>query len=306
MNSIQNFSALVDHLKANEKKLRIAVVCGSDESTLTAVERALSEGFAEVIFSGHTERIQQRESLSAYQDLITYVVPSGETDADAAKDAVQLVRNGEADILMKGLVNTDVLLRAVLNKEEGLLPRGKVLTHVTLAQLPQLDHLLFFTDVAVMPYPTQEQRAAQIEYTTNLCHAMGIECPKISLIHCSEKVSDKFPHTVGYAELKERAAAGEWGKVIVDGPLDVRTSLDAETLHTKGIISPLEGKADVLVFPDIEAGNAFYKTITLLCGGDVAGMLCGTVCPVVLPSRGDSASDKFYSLAFAAIGCGVQ
>lgn len=305
MSNIQNFAALVDHLKENKKRLRIAVVCGSDESTLTAIERALSEGFAEVVFSGHTEKIKQRKGLLPFEQYISYATPSGDTDADAARDAVGLVREGKADILMKGLVNTDVLLRAVLNKEEGLLPSGKVLTHITLAQLPQLDHLLFFTDVAVIPYPTQEQRAAQIAYTTRLCHAMGIACPKISLIHCSEKVSDKFPHTVGYAELKARAVAGEWGEVVVDGPLDVRTSLDAETLHTKGIHSPLEGKADVLVFPDIEAGNAFYKTITLLCGGAVAGMLCGTICPVVLPSRGDSATDKFYSLAFAAIGCGV-
>ena len=299
MATIHNFQQMTEHLAEHPQRFRIAVVCGSDESTLYAVEHALREGFAEVIFVGHTEKIQQCAKLQPYTDFISY--EPADNEVDAAHKAVALIRNKQANILMKGLISTDILLRAVLNKEEGLLPAGNVLTHVAVAQIPGRDQLLFFTDAAVIPYPTEEQRRAQVGYAIRLCHAFGIEEPRVSLLHCSEHVSEKFPHTVGYRDIAEQAAKDKWGKAIVDGPLDLRTSLDPEALHHKGIDSPLEGRADVLVFPDIEAGNAFYKTISFLTQSDVAGTLQGTLCPVVLPSRGDSGKDKFYSLAFAAM-----
>ena len=299
MATIQNFQQMTHHLKARTNRIRIAVVCGSDDSTLQAVERALHEGFAKVVFVGNTEQIKQSEPLRPYNDFISY--EAADDHADAAQKAVALIRDGKADILMKGLISTDVLLRAILNKENGLLPTGNVLTHISVAQIPQREQLLFFTDAAVIPYPTPEQRAAQIGYAVKMCHAFGIEEPRVSLLHCSEHVSDKFPHTVGYQALKEMAAQGKWGNAIVDGPLDLRTSIDPVALEHKGINSPLEGRADVLIFPDIESGNVFYKTITFLAHADVAGTLQGTICPVVLPSRGDSGIDKYYSLAFAAM-----
>ena len=296
---IQNFQQMMAHLGANGRRLRMAVVCGSDDSTLYAVERALHEGFAEVIFVGDAEKVRQRKELHPYSEWMRF--EDAADYVEAATRAVALVREGEADILMKGLISTDILLRAVLNKEHGLLPKGNVLTHLSVAQFPERNQLLFFTDPAVIPYPTQEQRIAQVGYAVKVCHAFGIKEPRVSLLHCSEKASDKFPHTLGYPEIIDMAAQGKWGKAIVDGPLDLRTSIDPIALKKKGIPSPLEGRADVLVFPDIEAGNAFYKTITFLSKADVAGTLQGTICPVVLPSRGDSGEDKFYSLAFAAM-----
>lgn len=290
------------HLNARPERIRIAVVCGSDDTTFYAVERALREGFAKVVFVGDTDIIQQNEKLRVYADFISY--ETADDDVDAARKAVALVRNGKADVLMKGLISTDVLLRAILNKECGLLPPGNVLTHLSVAQIKGREQLLFFTDAAVIPYPTQEQRMAQIGYAAKICHTFGIEEPRIALLHCSEHVSEKFPHTLGYKKLAEQAAQGKWGKAIVDGPLDLRTSIDPVALAHKGIDSPLEGRADVLVFPDIEAGNAFYKTITFLAHADVAGTLQGTISPVILPSRGDTGEDKFYSLAFAAMAAG--
>lgn len=290
---------MVAHLGAGGRRLRVAVVCGSDSSTLEAVERALREGFAEVVFVGRVPEVQAVEALRPYAASVRY--REAADDADAACKAVELVREGGADILMKGLINTDVLLRAVLNKERGILPKGRVLTHLAVAQLPGNDRLLFFTDAAVLPYPTQEQRCEQVAAAVRLCHAFGIGEPRVALVHCSEKASDKFPHTLGYREIIERAACGEWGRAVVDGPLDVRTAIDPVALQRKGIVSPLEGRSDVLVFPDIEAANVFYKTLTFLVEADVAGMLVGPVCPVVLPSRGDSGEDKYYSLAFAAM-----
>lgn len=303
MNTIYDFEKMVNHLSANGRQLRIAVVCGYDDSSLQAVTRALAGGFARAVFVGDDSRVRSYAPLTPHWELTEFVTPSTDEAAEAARVAVNLVREGKADILMKGLISTDVLLRAVLDKECGLLPKGNVLTHLAVAQVPGRDRLLFFTDSAVIPYPTPEQRAAQVGYVIDICHAFGITQPKVSLIHCSEHVSEKFPHTMTYAALSRRAQAGEWGQAVVDGPLDVRTSLDPVALHVKGIASPLEGQADALVFPDIEAGNTFYKTMTFLAHSHVAGMLLGTLCPVVLPSRGDSADDKYFSLAFAAMGC---
>lgn len=297
---IQNFQQMIAHLGTCGRRLRIAVVCGCDDSTLYAVERALHEGFAEIIFVGSTDKVKLNTGLHLFEDVVHYAEAA--TPVEAARRAVRLVREGKADILMKGLISTDVLLRAVLDKEEGLLPRGNVLTHLAVAQFPDRSKLLFFTDAAVIPYPTQEQRAAQLGYAIAMCHAFGIAVPRVSLLHCSEHTSDKFPHTLGYRELAEQAREGRWGKAVVDGPLDLRTSIDPIALERKGIASPLEGEADVLVFPDIEAGNVFYKAVSYIAKADVAGTLQGTLCPVVLPSRGDSGEDKFYSLAFAAMG----
>jgi len=278
MKAIRNFDELIAHLSERTERRRVAVVCPRDESTCEAVARAKSAGFVEPI-----------------------MVDDDDVDVAAAK-AVALVRAGEADVLMKGLLNTDNLLKAVLNKETGILPKGRVLTHLTCIQMPQYDRFLFATDVAVIPYPTKEQRAEQLRYLLNLCRAMGISEPRVSLINCSEKVNPKhFPFTVEYLELIEQTKNGEFGPCIVDGPLDLKTSLSAKALHKKGIDSPLEGCADGLIFPDIQSGNVFYKAVTLFCEAETAAILQGPQVPVVLTSRADSVQSKFYSLALAAL-----
>ncbi len=300
METIKDFNQLVAHLSEKEERKKVAVICGTDSSTQFAVAKALEKGFIEAVFVGAVDKVKEAEIFKPFADHITYV-EAADPD-DAARKAVALVRNGEADVLMKGLINTDNLLHAVLDKEHGILPKGNVLTHITAASIPGYPRLLFFTDAAVIPYPTQEQRVQQVKYTTALCHSFGIECPKISLIHCSEKVGGKFfPFTLGYQEIIDAGKNGEYGQCIIDGPLDLKTSCSKESLMKKGIISPVDGEADVLIFPDIEAGNVFYKTITLFASATTAGMLQGTMAPVVLPSRSDSKESKFNSLAVAAI-----
>ena len=278
MKAIQCFDELVEHLRESRQQRRVAVVCGRDESTSEAVERARQAGFAEPIF-----------------------VDDDDVDIAAAK-AVALVREGKADVLMKGLLNTDNLVKAILNKETGILPRGQVLTHIVCARIPQYDKLLFMTDVAVIPYPTKEQREQQLRYLLALCRRMGIDEPRVALINCSEKVNAKhFPVTVEYRELVEQAQHGDFGACIVDGPLDLKTSLSPQALKKKGIHSPVEGRADGLIFSDIQAGNVFYKSVTLFCGAQTAAILQGPQVPVVLTSRADSVESKFYSLALACV-----
>ena len=261
---IQSFEELTAHLKKRGAAKRVAVVCPDDDSTRQALAIAERDGIAAPLLF------------------------SAPNPAEAAAQAVASVRRGEADVLMKGFVNTDVLLHATLNKEAGLLRKGRVMTHIAVAQLPGYHKLLTFTDAAVIPYPTHEQRMAQVAY--------------VALIHCSEKVDAKhFPYTAGYGQIKEMAVQGAFGPCIVDGPLDLKTSCSPHSMAVKHITSPIAGDADALIFPDIEAGNLFYKTITLFCQARTAGVLQGTDVPVVLPSRGDSAESKYLSLCLACL-----
>lgn len=220
---------------------------------------------------------------------------------DAAAKAVALVKAGEASILMKGLVNTDDLLRAVLNKEDGILPAGTLLTHITVSEIPEMDHLLFFSDVAVIPYPTLEQRERMIELDLTIVRKFGVSRPKVALIHFTEKVNPKFPNSVDYQTIVERASQGAYGEMVAAGPMDVKTAVDLHSAQVKGIESEVCGNADLLIFPNIESGNTFYKTLSYFTKAKMAGILLGPSAPVVLPSRSDSADSKYNSLALAAI-----
>ncbi len=290
------------HLKSLQQRKRVAVVCANDENTEYAIARSLEEGIAEFLMIGNADLIEKYSTLKKYPDFVK-VIDIKDSD-EAAREAVRIVREGGADILMKGIINTDNLLHAILDKEKGLLPKGKVLTHLSVVQIPTYNKLLFFSDAAVIPRPTLQQRIEMIWYAIHTCRKFGIGQPRIALIHCTEKVSAKFPHSLDYVNIVELAEAGEFGDVIIDGPLDVKTACEKTSGNIKGIASPIDGEADVLIFPNIESGNAFYKTVSLFCHADMAGLLQGPICPVVLPSRSDSGHSKYYSLAMACLSSG--
>ena len=299
MEPIKNFEQLTAHLKDQKIRKKIVVVCADDENTEYAIQRALEEGFAEFILVGDTTKLSSYTFLNDYPDYIEmiHVVDPDE----AARTAVRLIREGKADILMKGIINTDNLLRAILNKEEGLLPKGRVMSHIAVMQIPTYDKLLFVTDAAVIPRPTLEQREAMLGYAISACHDFGIEKPYVSLIHCSEKVGEKFPHTLDYVTIIRDCKEGKYGSAVIDGPLDVKTSCDKHSSDIKGITSPVCGNADVLMFPNIESGNVFYKTASFFANGIMAGLLVGPICPVILPSRSDSGLSKYYSMAMSCV-----
>lgn len=300
MDTIKNFEELIDHLRLRGDRKKVAVVWPSDHHTQMAVSRALEAGFIDAVMVGCEQECRENRVLMRFAHHIEFV-EAPDSDSAAAK-AVELVHQGKADVLMKGMLNTDNLLRAVLNKEKGILPKGNVLTHITVAELAAYPKLLFFSDPAVIPYPTTEQRASQIGYLAFAARAFGIAEPKIAMLHCSEKVDERhFPFTAEYHTLIERSKGGEFGPIVLDGPLDLKTSCSLESLKKKGLSSPINGQADALLFPDIEAANMFYKTITLFCNAQTAAVLQGTLASVVLPSRGDSVASKFYSLALAAL-----
>ena len=300
MQLIRTLTQLVDHVRSIEVRRRIAVVCPNDPHTEYVILRALREGIAEFLLVSDVAHLEQSRRLCAASPDFVRVYEASTPDA-AAVLAVRLVRAGEADVLMKGLINTDNLLHAVLNKESGLLPPGGILSHVAVAQIPLYHKLLFFSDAAVIPRPEIKHFRAMVLQDVALCRKLGHEQPRVALIHCSEKVNPKFPHTLDYVTLKEEAVAGHFGAVYMDGPMDVKTACDAHSGEIKGLSSPVVGNADVLIFPNIESGNTFYKTLSLFGDANMAGILTGTTAPVIVPSRADSGNSKFYSLALACL-----
>lgn len=275
MNTIKNFEDLYQRVVSSGRHARIAVANAKDEATQEAIRLIKDHQMADVVCIEES------------------------TPEATASQAVALIRRGEADVLMKGLIGTDQLLRAILNKENGLLPPGNIMTHMALAEVPSYHKLLLMTDVAVIPYPTHEQRIQQVRYAADICHKMGISEPRIALLHCAEHGGKQFPFVDGYADIKRMAEAGDFGPCLVDGPMDLKTACSAEALRIKQMTSPLEGESDILVMPDIEAGNTFYKAMTLFTPAESAGLLVGATAPVVIPSRGDDATSKYNSILFA-------
>ena len=300
MEPIRTLSDMVSCLRSRGIRRRVAVVCPNDPHTEYVIIRSLREEIAEfclVTDAAHTE--MSHHIYAASPDFVR--VYEAASPDEAAAVAVELVRTGEADVLMKGLINTDNLLRAVLNKQHGLLPPGAVLSHITVAQVPLYHKLVFFSDAAVIPRPTLEQYRSMIQHDIEICRRLGCEEPRVALIHCSEKVNEKFPHTLSYVKLKEEAAEGLFGQAFVDGPMDAKTACDAHSGEIKGLSSPVVGNADLLIFPNIESGNTYYKTLSLFGDANMAGMLTGTAAPVVVPSRSDSGNSKYYSLVLACL-----
>lgn len=301
MDPIVNFKTLPERLRSIGQRVTVAVASPADSHTEEVIERSIRENFAEFILVAVDGKQSIAQRLVSDYPGHARIVDAADDD-DAARKAVQEVREGRADVLMKGSLNTDNLLRAVLNKEHGILVKGSVLTHIAVAEIPGMNRLLFFSDAAVIPFPTTEQLDAVTTYITQTWRSItGATTPRIALTHCTEKISEKFPITISYQDVKKLAAEGRYGDVHIDGPMDVKTACDAESGVIKGIASPVVGNADIILFPDIEAGNTFYKTITYFAHATVAGMLAGTTAPVVVTSRADSADSKFYSLAVACM-----
>jgi len=217
----------------------------------------------------------------------------------AGRRARDMVREGEADVLMKGLIPTSDYMKLILDKEQGLLPPGNVLTHLSVWELPALDRLLFGSDVAIIPLPDVETKKKILRYCVDAAHDFGLETPKAALIAASEKVSPKMPATQEAAAIAADAA-DDFPDAIVHGPLALDVALSPEACRIKGLETPVGGEADIVVFPNIETGNVFYKSSTLLSGATLAAVVVGTMAPCVLTSRADSETSKFLSIA---LGC---
>jgi len=300
MESISSFAELTEHLRSVNSRKRLAVANAVDSHTLDAVLRAVDMGIVEAYLIGDVASIESPHLFEKALSPFIHIIDIPEVQL-ATLEAVRMVKSGEADILMKGLVNTDVLLRAILDKEKGLLPPGKVLTFNAAMEIPTYHKLIFFSDPVVIPSPDLVQRTAMIKYSIEMANKFGIPKPKIALIHATEVANPKIRYMQDYLDIMQMWRNGEFGDVIMDGPLDIFLALDKERGAIKNVPTPVLGDADILIFPNFECANCFYKGLSLFAGAEMGGLLQGTTKPVVLTSRSESIDSKFYSIAMACV-----
>ncbi len=302
MAPIRTLEQLVENVKGIPAR-RLVVAAGHDENTIQAAARAAREKIAKVTLVGDAARIAALcARFELDPGLLTIIDERDEYRAGVR--ARDMVRDGEADVLMKGLIGTDKYMHLILDKERGLLPKGAVLTHVTVLDVPayQATHgkLLLVSDVAVIPAPDLATKVKIVTCAVDAAHSFGIEIPRVALLAASEKISEKMPATMDAAIIAKMAERGQIKGAIVDGPLALDVALSPEACEIKGLRSAVEGDADVLVFPNIETGNVFYKSATILGGARLAAVVVGSSAPCVLTSRADSEESKYFSIA---LGC---
>ncbi len=287
-------------LAQSRSKKRIAVAYAVDPHTLEAVNNAVELGFVDAILIGDRHEIQKAADEHNI-DLTKFVIQEEPTDVKCVERAVELVRNGEADIMMKGLVSSDKYMRGILNKEKGLMPARATLSHVTILEVPAYDKLLIVSDVAVIPVPDQKQKLQIIKYMTTIANNIGIEEPKIALVGPSEQVLPNIQSSFDAAIIAKMWERGQIPGAIIDGPLSLDAAIDMESVKIKRLNSPVAGQADGLLFPNLDAANVFFKTATKLAGARMAAIVMGTIAPCVLTSRGDNTESKLLSIALAAV-----
>ncbi len=295
----KSFDDLLARVGEIEKK-KLSVAVAQDKAVLEAVKIAKERGIADSILVGDKDEIE-KIAAEIGMNLADFEIIDEKDIVEASLKAVKLVHDGDADMYMKGLLPTGTFLKSVLNKEVGL-RTGKPLSHVCVFEIPGIDRLLFLTDVAFMPYPTLEDKKCIIEYTVDVAKKCGVDMPKVAPLAALETVNEKMPVTVEAAELTRMNEAGEITGCIVDGPLSLDIALYKEAAEEKGALGrKVAGDADILLFPDIHAGNLVYKAIVHMVNCKNGNILTGTKAPVILTSRSDTVDVKVNSIALAAL-----
>lgn len=297
---ITQLTQIVEEARRRGRR-RLAVAYGADSHTLEAVVSACRENIVNAIVFGPENDIRtELAKLDAPADCIEIV--DCNDAAACVRKAVETVAAGNADILMKGLVPTDVYMRGILNREAGLVPPKGILSHVSVFEIPELGRLLCLADVAVIPQPDLAQKTAIIRYLTSTANSLGIEKPRIACIAPSEQLLPSVTSSTEAAILAKMGERGQLGNVVVDGPLSLDVALYPEVAAEKKVKgSAVAGNADCLLFPNIESGNVFFKAATHLGDAEVAALVAGARVPCVLTSRGDTPASKLYSIALACL-----
>jgi phosphotransacetylase len=296
---LKRLTDLFELVKSLDKKTLIAVNA-IDGHSLEAIAEAVKTGIVTAIITGNSQEILKQCEIHHIDPQLFQII-NADTEEEAASLAVNLTKTESKSILMKGFINSEKYLRAILNKEAGLLAPGSVLSHVSVIDNPNYHKLLIVSDVAIIPYPTIQQKIAMTHYLKEMAVNLGIEIPKIALIAPTEKILPSLVSCTDAVEIMKAAENGQFQPAIVFGPMALDVALDIESAQIKNITSKVAGDADCLLFPNVDAGNVFYKTNTKLCGAEQAAVVMGAKVPVVLSSRGDSKQTKLNSIALAAL-----
>lgn len=295
---MRSFNDVIRYAKERGPKT-ISVACSQDKEVLIAVDMAKKEGIANAILVGDIEKTNNiANELNI--DLSGYDLIDEKDLTQASLKAVSLVSEGKADMVMKGLVDTSIILKAVLDKEVGL-RTGKVLSHVAVFDVNGYDRLFFITDAAMNLAPDLQTKKQIIENACIVAHALDIEEPKVAAICAKEKVNPKMPDTVDAKELEDMCKNGEIKGCIVGGPFALDNAVSEEAAKHKGMDNPIAGKADILLAPDIEAGNILYKSLVFFAESKNAGVIVGAKAPIILTSRADSEETKLNSIALGVL-----
>lgn len=297
---ITNFDEIFEQLRSKTKK-RLIAAWAVDDHTITAAYKASQLGIVDVTLVGDEKMIMQVCAAEKI-DTSAFKIVNVEEELKAISTAVDMINNKEGDILMKGLCSTDKYMRAILNKERGLLPPKAVLSHVSVLQNPNYHKLIVLGDMAVIPAPDLSQKIAITKYLVNTAKALQIAKPKVAIVAATEQMLPAMQACVDAAIISKMIDRGQIPGCIGDGPLALDVALSEEAVKIKKLVSPVAGDADCLLFPNIESANVFYKVNSQLCKGvRQSAMVAGAKVPCVLSSRADSIDTKLNSIALAAL-----
>jgi len=297
---IRRLQELVELAQENPP-VRVAVAAAAHKLVLQSVQRAVAQGLIVPLLVGREEDIR-REGLAIDWDIPSEQIVATPTNQAAAEAAVELVRQGQADVLMKGYLHTDVMLRAVLQHGRGL-RTDRLLSHVFVQDVPTYHKLLLITDAAINIQPGITEKAAITQNAVDLVRKLGVERPKVAALSSIETINPNIPSTVHAACLSKMAERGQIKGAIVDGPLAFDNAISAQAAAAKGISSPVSGDVDIIIVPDLDAGNILSKNLEYLASAKMAGIVMGASAPVVLTSRSDPPRARVYSLALASLLC---
>jgi len=281
------------------KVMKIVIAAAEDGEVLEAVKQASSEGIVDAVLVGDPNKISE-VAKSRNIDVSSFEVIPATNDEEAAMKAVQAVSSGKGDLLMKGFIKTSTLLKAVLNKEWGL-RTGNLLSHLFLFEVPRLGKVIGLTDGGLNTYPGLQEKVAIVNNAVSCYHALGVDTPKVAALAAVEVVNPDMPCTLDAAALVQMNRRNQIKGCIIDGPLALDNALSVEAAKHKGIVSEVAGSPDILLVPDIEAGNLLGKVILFMANGAGAGVVLGAKVPVVLTSRGDTARTKALSITLGAV-----
>lgn len=296
---LKNFDQLVEQAQQFDTKGVVAVAAAADAHVIESVLEAKEKGIAEPILVGDAEEIKKilREMGLNPSDFNVVNPPAG---MDAAETAVELIKDGSANFLMKGMIETTDLLRPVVKKENNL-RTGRAMSHLSFNLFDAYHKVIVNTDGGMTPYPDLEKKKQIIINCSETLHKLGYELPKFACLCCKETYDPKMPETVDAAALKEAAEKGELGKCFVEGPISYDIAMSREIAETKKFTCEYVEDFDVVLQPNIHAANIMGKCWIVSCKAKMAGIVVGSRVPIVLTSRGSSAEEKFLSLALATV-----
>ena len=293
------FNELEAYVLAQNTKKRIALANAHDEPALSAVVNAKRKGVVEGTLIGKQDMIIDMLHEMGEDEKDYEIINFDGEELEAAKIAVKLVREGKADIPMKGILQTSSFAKAILNRETGLIPEGgrRLVSQVGIFEYE--GRFMMITDAAINIAPDVETQIGIVENALPVAKALGNDCPKVAVLSAVETYNEKMPSTVSAAEIAKRGIPG----CIVSGPLALDGAISMESVKHKSIKNPVAGQADILLVPVIEVGNVLYKSITYIAGKTMASSICGASCPVIITSRADTPDSKYYSILLAVLRC---